>query len=345
MTLLPAIVAKARRSPRTIVLSEGEDDRIVAAGLRAVREGVAKIVLVGAADTVRQRIHEAGGDPTSVAIHDPANSPLAAEFANALYRLRRDKMADVVEARREVRDPLTYAALLVRQGIADGTVGGAVATTAEMARASLRVIGRAEGYSLVSSFMLMLLDAGHHPRKGVLLFADCALVVDPNAEELAGIACASAASFAIMTGETPRVAMLSFSTRGSARHPHIDKVADATQILRATAPDLIVDGELQFDAAFVPAIGERKAKGSPVAGRGNVFIFPDLDAANIGYKIAERIGGATVVGPILQGLRQPANDLSRGCSAEDVFNLIAMTVVQAQAVPAAQPAALAAQAG
>lgn len=345
MTLLPAIVAKAQRSPRTIVLSEGEDERIVAAGLRAVREGVGRIVLVGAADIVRKRIREAGGDPSSVDIHDPANSPLAAELAQALYRLRRDKIADVAEARREARDPLTYAALLVRQGIADGTLGGAVATTADMVRASLRVIGRAEGCSLVSSFMLMILDAPHHPRKGVLLFADCALVVDPNAEELAGIASASAASFTTMTGETPRVAMLSFSTRGSAGHPHIDKVAEATSILRRTAPDLIVDGELQFDAAFVPAIAERKAKGSPVAGQANVFIFPDLDAANIGYKIAERIGGATVVGPILQGLRQPSNDLSRGCSAEDVFNLIAMTVVQAQAVPAAQTAPIAARAG
>ncbi|MBZ8131975.1 phosphate acetyltransferase [Afifella sp. IM 167] len=329
MKPLREILAKAALGGRTIALAEGEDERVVEGALRAMREGVAKVILVGNAEKVAEKVRAAGGDPAELAIHDPDTSPLIDEFAAAYFELRRKKGVTMEEAREKVREPLNYAALLVRLGHADGTLAGAVATTADTVRAAIQIIGVEPGCKLVSSFFLMLFCAEHHTRKGALIFADCGLVIDPDAEQLSEIAVASARSCQTLLGETPHVAMLSFSTAGSASHGNVSKVVEATALAKAAAPDIAIDGELQFDAAFVPAIAERKAQGSAVAGKANVFVFPNLDAGNLGYKIAERIGGAIAIGPILQGLRLPANDLSRGCSADDVLNMIAVTAAQA----------------
>ena len=332
MKPLEGILEAAKRARKRIVLSEGEDRRIVEAAVRAAGDGLAEIVLVGDRATVARRLVEFGADADATAglrIEDPQTSPLTPRLAAAYHALRKAKGVDAEAAAAAVRSPLIFSAMMVREGEADGTVGGAVATTADTVRAALQTIGRAPGVKIVSSFFLMLLCQPHHARKGAFVFADCGLVVDPDAAELADIAVASARSYQALTGQPPKVAMLSFSTHGSAAHERVAKVAEATRMARTAAPDLLIDGELQFDAAFVEAVGTVKAPDSPLRGQANVFVFPNLDAANIGYKIAQRIGGAVAIGPILQGLARPANDLSRGCSADDVYHMIAVTGVQA----------------
>jgi len=336
LSALDGIIAAARAAPQRIVLAEGEDPRIVEGAVRASRDGIARITLIGNTGRVEGLLRDHGADPANLAVIDPANTPLRGGFAAEYHVLRRHKGVEMEAAREAVLDPLVFAALMVRLGHAEGTIAGAVATTAETVRAALQIIGGAPGSALVSSFFLMMLDAPHHPKQGALVFADCGLVVEPDAAELAGIALASARSFADLTGMVPKVAMLTFSTHGSARHQRVTKVIEATSLARAAWPDLLIDGDLQFDAAFVPAINVAKAPGSPIAGDANVFVFPSLEAANIAYKIAQRIGGAKAIGPILQGLAHPANDLSRGCSTEDVYHLIAVTSAQAAARAAAR---------
>lgn len=330
MKPLDHILEAAKAAPRRIVLAEGEDPRIVEGALRAAREGLAEIILVGNRAMVEARLEEAGAAPGLIRIEDPAASALTARLASAYHALRAGKGVDATAAAEALRSPLVFAAMMVREGEADGTVGGAVATTADTVRAALQTIGRAPGVGLVSSFFLMMLCAPHHVKKGVFVFSDCGLVVDPDAAGLADIAVASARSYEALAGAPARVAMLSFSTAGSAAHERVSKVVEATRIARDSVPDLVIDGELQFDSAFVEVVSNAKAPQSVLHGAANVFVFPNLDAANIGYKIAQRIGGATAIGPILQGLAKPANDLSRGCSAEDVFYMIAVTVVQAR---------------
>jgi phosphate acetyltransferase len=273
-------------------------------------------------------LRAAGHAADAVETLDPGTAPAAPAYAAEFERLRRHKGVDAQAARRAMADPMAFAAMMVRQGDADGTVGGAVATTADTVRAALQVIGRAPGVSTVSSFFLMMLCEPHHATRGALIFADCGLIVEPSIDELAAIAIASGDSCRALTGMEPRIAMLSFSTGGSARHPRVEHVRAATAKAMEQRPDLMIHGDLQFDAAFVPAISAAKAADSPLGGEANVLIFPDLEAANIGYKIAERIGGARAIGPVLQGLARPANDLSRGCSAEDVYHMIAVTAVQ-----------------
>ncbi|MCA0274516.1 MAG: phosphate acetyltransferase [Proteobacteria bacterium] len=329
MKPLDRIIEAAKKAPKRIVLAEGEDPRIVAAAVRAQAAGLAQIILIGNSSVIERRVAEAGASPAAFQTEDPEVSSLTPRLIGAFHQLRRAKGIDELAARDALRSPLVFAAMMVREGLADGTVGGAVATTADTVRAALQCIGRAPGVGLVSSFFLMMLCQPHHVKKGAFVFADCGLVVDPDATGLADIARMSARSYEALAGATAKVAMLSFSTNGSAAHERVSKVIEATRLVHASAPDLVIDGELQFDTAFVEAVSAAKAPNSALHGEANVFVFPNLDAANIGYKIAQRIGGADAIGPILQGLAKPANDLSRGCTADDAYHMIAVTVVQA----------------
>ncbi|MGB7285311.1 MAG: phosphate acetyltransferase [Salaquimonas sp.] len=333
MSALQRLIKAAAAAPSHIVLPEGEDIRIIEGGLASVRGGIAKITLLGNQSAILKKLSgfdggEAAVKSGDVMILDPVTSDQAEGYAASLLEFRSGKVADKTAALKLVHDPLVYAAMMVREGNADGTLGGAVYTTADTVRTALQIIGKAADAKIVSSFFLMVLPKGRHGNEEVVVFSDCGLVVDPDSAQLAGIAIASAASFKALTNEEPLVGMLSFSTKGSARHANVSKVSEATALAKELAPNLNIDGELQFDAAFVDSVGASKAPGSEVAGKANVLIFPNLDAGNIGYKIAQRIGGAMALGPVLQGLAKPANDLSRGCTADDVLNMIAVTVNQ-----------------
>ncbi|WP_299151791.1 phosphate acetyltransferase [uncultured Tateyamaria sp.] len=332
MSVLDDLQSRAAAHPAHIVLSEGHDPRIVAAAIRAVAAGLSTITLVGETKAVTAALQNAGGQPSDqLRIADPAVDPRKAEIAQGFFEHRQHKGVTLEKAETLTENPLVFAAMLVRMGYADGTVGGAVATTSDTVRAALQVIGKAPDAALVSSFFLMVLPENHPSGRRAMIFSDSGLVIDPNADDLAAIAVQSAASCRTLMAETPKVALLSFSTKGSARHASVTKVTEAANILAEQYPGLDADGELQFDAAFVPDVGASKAAGSPVAGHANVMIFPNLDAGNIGYKIAQRIGGCTAIGPILQGLAKPANDLSRGCTADDVLHMIAVTALQSAA--------------
>ncbi|KWR74997.1 phosphate acetyltransferase [Cupriavidus sp. IDO] len=334
MKAILRIIDRARAAPRCIVLCEAEDPRILQAAERATREGIARIVLVGNPRQINASAAIHGIDLAGMTLVDPSTSALTPSFAQQLFALRQKKGMTLDEAKRAVQDPLCFANLMVRLGHADGSVAGAVHTTADVVRHAIQLIGLAPTFRLVSSFFLMMLCEPFHTLKGGIIFSDCGLVVDPDAEALSEIAMAAADSARALLMEEPRVAMLSFSTSGSASHAAVDKVVAATERVRAQRPALAIDGDVQLDAAIVAEIAARKVAHSQVNGRANVLVFPNLEAGNIGYKLAERVGGAKAIGPMLQGLNKPANDLSRGCSADDVFHVIAVTVVQAQAASA-----------
>lgn len=311
MTPLDRIQQAARRLNRHVILSEGDDPRVIEAARRITDTGLARITLMGGPDLP--------GIPRILA----AEAADLAELADIWHEMRAAKGMTAARALSDMRDPIRQAAMRVRLGQANGTVGGAVATTTETVRAALQIIGKAPGAGIVSSFFLMQAEG----REG-MIFSDCGLVIAPDAAELAAITRAAAQSCRQILGTEPRVAMLSFSTAGSAEHPSLHRIREALALVRAAEPDLAVDGEMQFDAALDPEIRARKAPGSPLTGPANVFIFPDLAAGNIGYKIAQRLGGLKAVGPILQGLARPANDLSRGCDTDDIIAATAITALQ-----------------
>lgn len=329
MDVLRDLKNRAAARPAHIVLSEGHDPRVVAGALAALDAGMGPITLVGPHAEVAALVAEAGAvDRKGLFIEDPETSNRTEIYAALYLELRKHKGVSADVAAQQARDPLVFSALMVRNGDADGTVGGAVATTSDTVRAAITMIGKAPDAALVSSFFLMALPVGHPSGRSAMVFGDCGLVIDPDAAELAAIAAQSATSCTQLLGDAPKVALLSFSTKGSARHDRVTKVTDALALLHASHPDLPADGELQFDAAFTPEVATSKAPESSVAGYANILIFPNLDAGNIGYKIAQRIGGCDAIGPVLQGLAKPANDLSRGCTAADVTNMIAVTTLQ-----------------
>ncbi len=329
---LDSMVSQASKDIQTIVMPEGEDKRTLEAARKATDAGIAKIVVLGDKATVESHGVALDGidviDPKDAADHD--------ELANMFYELRKHKGVTPEDADAKVKDELYYGTMMVKAGKADGMVSGACHATGDVLRPALQILKTAPGTKLVSAFFIMVVPDCEFGKDGTFLFADCALNQYPDSEALSEIAIASAESFKSFIGGEPAVAMLAHSTYGSAKGESIDKVRTAAELAKEKRPDLLIDGELQLDAAIVPSVGASKAPGSKVAGKANVLVFPDLDSANIGYKLVQRLAKAEAYGPVLQGIAKPVNDLSRGCSSDDIFGVIAITAIQSQVIKSQQ---------
>ena len=331
MNFIQEIWNKAKRLNRTIVLPESEDIRVLKATELTLQSKLANIILIGDEGKIQGLAQENNINLTNAQIINPRKCEKLDKYVQLLKEKRAAKGMTIEKARHLLVDDYPYfAAMLVDQGLADGMVSGATHYTSETIKATIECIGKAPLQSIISSFFVMILEDKKFGADGILFFADCGEVPNPNSEQLADIAIQTADSFHKLIGKEPRVAMLSFSTKTSAEHPDVDKVIKATGIAQKKKPDLLIDGEMQLDAALIPGVAQRKAPGSSVAGHANILIFPDLDAGNIGYKLTERLAHAKAFGPILQGEAKPVNDLSRGCSIEDIVNVVAITAVQAQ---------------
>lgn len=330
MDLIKEIVARAQANKQRIVLPEGTEERTLKAANLILTDGVAELILLGNPDEIAEAAKKWGlGNIHKATIIDPANSPKSEEYAELLCELRKKKGMTMEEARKLVLNPLYFGCLMIKAGDADGQLAGARNTTGDVLRPALQIIKTSPGITCVSGAMLLLTKAPNYGKNGVLVMGDVAVTPMPDANQLAQIAVCTARTAKAVAGIDPKVAMLSFSTKGSAKHEVVDKVVEATRLARELAPGLSIDGELQADAALVPHIGESKAPGSEIAGHANVLVVPCLEVGNISYKLVERLGHAEAIGPILQGIARPVNDLSRGCSIDDVYKMIAITANQA----------------
>ncbi|MGE5629372.1 MAG: phosphate acetyltransferase [Solirubrobacterales bacterium] len=330
MDFMNEIFKKAQSNMKRIALPEGEEERTLIASQKIKEISIADVVLVGNKENIVSKAAALGVNLEGIEIVDPETSPKKAAYVEGFYELRKSKGMTMEKAEKVISDPLYFSTMMVKTGDADGMVSGAIHTTGDLLRPGLQIIKTAPGISTVSSTFVMLVPNCEFGQDGMFLFSDCAVNPNPTAEQLAAIAISTAETAKALCNMEPRVAMLSFSTMGSAEHELVDKVREATRIAKELRPDLMIDGEIQLDAAIVKKVGELKAPNSPVAGKANVLIFPDLQAGNIGYKLVQRFAHAEAIGPVCQGFAKPINDLSRGCSVDDIVNVVALTAVQAQ---------------
>lgn len=330
MDLIKQIVERAKANKQRIVLPEGTEVRTLTAADQLLKEGVADIILIGNPKNIKSLVSDLELKNIDKAIIiDPENYDKKEIYTNLLFDLRKAKGMTIEQAAKLAEDPLYIACLMIKNGDADGEIAGALNTTGDVLRPALQIIKTAPGISVVSGAFLMFTSQKQYGKDGLIVVADCAVTPDPTASQLAEIAVATGRTAHALVGEEPQVAILSFSTKGSAKHPMVDKVIEATELAKKLAPDMKIDGELQADAALVPSVGQQKAPNSNVAGHANVLVFPSLEVGNIAYKLVQRLGGAEAVGPILQGMAAPVNDLSRGCSVSDIYNMVAIAANQA----------------
>lgn len=330
MSFIEEVKQRAKNELKTIILPEATDIRVLKATETVLKEGFAKIILIGNESEILSKAKENGINVEAATIIDPLTSSKKEQYANTLYELRKNKGMTLEEAEKLIQDSVYYGMTMLKLDEADGLVSGAAHSTSDTLRPALQILKTAPGTKLVSAFFIMVVPDCNYGHNGTFIFADSGLNEYPDSEALSEIAISSSKSFKQLIGETPKVAMLSYSTYGSAKSEGTQKVIDATNLVKEKEPELLVDGELQLDAAIIPEIAESKAKGSPLKGEANVLVFPDLGAGNIGYKLVQRLAKAEAYGPLCQGIAKPVNDLSRGCSAEDIAGVVAITAVQAQ---------------